>query len=213
MLTHFLIGAALGAVTGMPIGVVGAAIIDAAYRHPLRRAVGVGIGGGTGDMACAAFGILGIGPVLASSPHVPPVLYAVSGVALIAYGVQTMRGPRLRPQASPRGAHSPVGSRACRHGFAIGVGLVLANPASLVTWVVIVGGALGAAAWPEALAAVIGVGIGSAIWFVILAHIARRGARVLGEQMIWIARAAGALLMAYGLFSLARGARYWIIHA
>ena len=57
----------------------------------------------------------------------------------------------------------------------IGLGLVIANPASVVTWVVIVGGFMGHASRLEGMSLVVGVGVGSATWFVLLAHLARRG--------------------------------------
>ena len=45
MLTYFLIGVAIGALTGVPIGPVNVAVIDGAYRHTLRRGMAVGLGG------------------------------------------------------------------------------------------------------------------------------------------------------------------------
>ena len=43
MLTYFLIGVAIGALTGVPIGPVNVAVIDGAYRHTLRRGMAVGL--------------------------------------------------------------------------------------------------------------------------------------------------------------------------
>ena len=67
MLTFILIGVAAGALTGVPIGPVNVAVIDAAYRHTLRRAIAVGLGGACADGLYSALGILGVTP---SSPSV-----------------------------------------------------------------------------------------------------------------------------------------------
>src|SRR6478672_12256480 len=87
----FLIGVAAGAATGIPIGPVNVAVIDAAYRHTLRRAMAVGLGGAVADCLYSGLGVLGVTPVLRTYPSVPPILYAVSGVVLLVYGFLTAR--------------------------------------------------------------------------------------------------------------------------
>ncbi len=215
MLDYFLIGAALGAATGVPLGAMGLTVIDNACRRTVRRAVGVGLGGATGDMLWAVLAILGIGPLLATTPAARPLLYALSGAALVAYGALTLRARRTGASSTPcyepdAPAAAPV--RQARSGFVVGVGLVLANPSSLVTWVAIVGMFFGDVGVLEALAAVCGIGIGSAGWYAILASLARRGTRRLGEHAARIQQFAGAGLVGYGMLSLARGARYWLEH-
>ncbi len=210
MLGCFLIGLALGAGTGVPIGAVGVAVIDAAYRRPFRRAVGVGLGGATGDLLYSGLGVLGLGAILARHPGWPPVLNAMSGAALMLYGALHLRASR-RP--IPPAGHAAVdGSHRghARAGYALGLGLVLANPASVITWVVIVGGFLSGVSTLEGVSAVVGVGSGSAAWFLFLAYAGRRGTVALGHRAVWIGRVAGVLLVCYGLVSLGRGARYWL---
>ena len=55
-----LIGVLAGAATGVPIGPVNVAVIDAAYRHTLRRAMAVGLGGACADFLYASLGVGGI---------------------------------------------------------------------------------------------------------------------------------------------------------
>ena len=62
----------------------------------------------------------------------------------------------------------------------------------------------------EGLSAVIGVGAGSLAWFTGVAYLADHGKRVLGEKAIWITRVVGVLLVGYGVFSLGRGAYYFL---
>ena len=92
-----VIGIAAGALTGVPIGPVNVAVIDASYRHTLRRAIAVGLGGACADCLYSALGVLGVTPIIRSYPSVPPILYAVSGVVLLVYGFLTARSDqRLR---------------------------------------------------------------------------------------------------------------------
>lgn len=211
MLSFFLLGAGIGFVTGIPIGPVNIAIIDAAYRHHLARAVAVGIGGAVADMAYAILGVLGLGPLLLSHPSVPPILYGISGVVLIVYGILTVRAQPVDP-ATP--GTTAAGDRGWfLSGFLLGLALILLNPATLIAWVVIAGSALAEAGRGQGLAAAIGIGAGSALWFVIMAHLAHHGKKVLGKKVVWITRTVGVALIGYGIFLLVRAARYLLLDA
>jgi arginine exporter protein ArgO len=203
MLSYFLLGSAIGAITGIPIGPVNVAIIDAAYRHHVKRAVAVGIGGALGDFIYASLGIVGLGPFLMAHRMVPPILYAVSGVVLIVYGILTVRAQPVDP-----GAGSPVDGQKPYFwsGLGLGAALILLNPAALITWVVIVGGSLAGGTTAEGLAAATGIAVGSATWFIFVAYAADHGKKVLGAKALWITRIVGILLVGAGVFSLGRAA-------
>jgi len=209
-LTYFLIGAAVGALTGVPIGPVNVAVIDAAYRHCLRRAVAVGFGGAVGDGIYAAAGILGVGPLLDQHPSIPPLLYGISGVLLVIYGIWTVRSrPVKTVQSVGAAADRPSDGQHVLVGFIIGVGLILLNPAAIVTWVVIVGSFMTHASQMEGLGAVLGISCGSLMWFTFVAYLADHGKKVLGDRAVWITRVVGILLIGYGMYSLSRAA-YWV---
>jgi arginine exporter protein ArgO len=202
LLTYFFIGAALGALTGVPIGPLNVAIIDAAYRHHLRRAVAVGLGGAVADLAYASLGILGLGQLLTAHVAVPPILYGVSGVVLIIYGILTVRAQPIDPGVA--GQSDLVGKSYFWGGFGMGVALILLNPATLITWVVIVGSAMADATRSEGMAAALGIGAGSALWFTVVAHLADHGKKVLGKKTVWLTRIVGVALIGYGIFSIGR---------
>lgn len=203
MLTYFLIGAALGALTGVPIGPLNVAIIDAAYRHHLRRAIAVGLGGAVADTTYASLGILGLGQLLTAHAAVPPILYGVSGIVLIVYGVLTARAQPVDPGVA--GQADVEGKSYFWGGFGTGIALILLNPATLITWVVIVGSSMpDDATRGEGLAAAVGIGCGSALWFTVVAHLAHHGKKLLGKKTVWITRAVGFGLIGYGLFSIGR---------
>lgn len=205
MIQFFLIGATIGALTGVPIGPVNVAVIDAAYRHTLRRGLAVGLGGALGDFVFALLGVVGVGPNLISQPGVKPVLFLISGVVLIGYGLLTMRTHAPPPPAAP--PHSVPPGREVWSGFRVGLGLIVLNPAAIITWVVVVGSHFSDVTFWEGIAASVGVFVGSLAWFAFVAYIADKGKRWMGEKSVWIARVVGVLLIGYGAYSLFRGLR------
>jgi threonine/homoserine/homoserine lactone efflux protein len=208
VLTYFMIGAAIGAITGVPIGPANVAVIDAAYRHNLLRAIAVGFGAALADGLYALLGILGVGPLLEEHPGVPPILYGASGVVLIVYGILTIRSQPVRAAADGVNAIKQTDGQHALAGFGLGLALVILNPAAIVTWVVIVGSFMVGVTNIEGIAAVLGISVGSFAWFSFVAYLADHGKKLLGDKAIWITRVVGILLVAYGLFSLYRAAHY-----
>jgi putative LysE/RhtB family amino acid efflux pump len=202
-----LIGIAAGAATGIPIGPVNVAVIDAAYRHTFRRAIAVGMGGAVADGLYAALGVMGVTPVLKSYPSVPPIMYAVSGVVLLAYGFLTARSQPVAPAQN----EAPKATRPSKElwsGFTVGLALILLNPAAIVTWVVIMGSLVQPANNWEGLACAIGVMVGSFGWFALVAFLTQKGKSVLGEKAAWIPRLVGVALMVYALYLITQAVRY-----
>lgn len=208
MLTYFMIGAAIGAITGVPIGPANVAVIDAAYRHNLLRAIAVGLGAAVADGLYALLGILGVGPMLEQHPNVPPILYGASGVVLVVYGILTIRSQPVRAAADGVAAVTRTGGQHVWAGFGLGLALVVLNPAAIVTWVVIVGSFMVGVSNVQGIAAVVGITVGSFAWFSFVAYLADHGKKLLGDKAIWITRIVGILLVGYGLFSLYRATHY-----
>lgn len=205
MITYFFIGAAIGALTGIPIGPVNVAVIESAYRHHLRRALAVGLGGAIADSGYALLGVVGVGPFLRSHPNIPPILFAISGLLLIVYGALTVRS---QPASLTEVQSKIPDQTAMWTGFIVGVALILMNPAAIVTWVIIVGSYLSDTTTMEGIMASLGIGVGSLAWFSLVAYLADRGKRVLGDKMIWVTRVVGVLLIGYGIYSLGRAGWY-----
>ncbi len=208
LLTYFLIGMAVGCFTGIPIGPANLAVIDAAYRYTMRRAIGVALGAAIADAAYAGLGIVGIGPLVIHNPGVPPILYTVSGLVLIVYGALTARAHPVSP-AEEHAARPTVPVKQMRSGVTVGLALILLNPAAIVTWVVVVGPYLADATGWQGGAATLGVLFGSFGWFYFVAYLTTHGKRLMGGKAIWITRIVGIVLVAYGLFSIGRAFKYW----
>jgi len=201
-----LIGIAAGAGTGVPIGPVNVAVIDAAYRYTLRRAIAVGLGGACADGLYSALGILGVTPMIRKFPMVSPILYAISGVVLMVYGFLTARSQPVTPaqQQAPPTAAVPAEMWA---GFTTGLLLILLNPAAVVTWVVITE-QLPAATPVHGIACALGVMAGSFGWFSLVAYLTQKGKHVLGDKAAWIPRVIGVALMGYALYLIYQAVKY-----
>jgi threonine/homoserine/homoserine lactone efflux protein len=207
----FLIGAALGAITGVPIGPVNVAVIDAAYRHSLRRAFSVGLGGALADCLYSALGVLGVTPVVRTYKSVPPLLYLASGIVLLGYGFLTARSQPVAP-APPtadeaRESSTTIRRREMWSGFTVGLGLIVLNPAAIVTWVVIIGQFIPVASTSEGIACALGVACGSFGWFSFVAYLTHKGKSVLGDKAAWIPRLVGIALMVYSVYLLTQAVR------
>jgi arginine exporter protein ArgO len=208
VLTYFAIGLAIGVITTIPIGVSNVAVIDAAYRHNVGRAMAVGLGGAIADGIYAALGIFGMGPVLNRHPNVPPVLYAISGVVLVVYGLIILRAPPILESTTQAPPPPVKRSQHLSAGVMVGLLTTLLNPSAVVTWVVIVGSYASGISLEYGIVWVIGVVVGTFGWFVVLAYLADHGKRVFSGKAIWMTRIVAALVAGYGLFSIGRAGRY-----
>jgi len=209
VLSFLVIGFAIGVVTCIPIGVANVAVIDAAYRHDLGRAVMVGLGGALADGVYSSLGIFGVGPLLESYPTVPYVLYGISGAVLFAYGMVVLRSPPINIAVGSDAARS---QHHLREGLVLGLAATLLNPSAIVTWVVIVGSYATGISRLDSVGWVIGIVIGSFAWFVVVAYLAHHGKRLLSGKAIWMTRIAGVFVIGYGLFSLGRAVRYFVAY-
>jgi L-lysine exporter family protein LysE/ArgO len=209
VLTYFVIGLVIGVLTCIPIGMANVAVIDAAYRHNLSRAIAVGLGGSIADGIYSSLGVFGVGPFLEANPGIPPILYMASGVILLVYGILVARAQPSLPSAEV--AAESNGKRGqFAGGVFLGVMITLLNPSAIVTWVVIVGSyAVGGGSYGS-LAFVLGVAGGSMLWFVVVAYAADHGKRVLNEKAIWMTRIVALLVAGYGLFSIGRAIWLWM---
>lgn len=171
------LGLGLGVVTGMPLGVINVAIVEAASTGRRRFARGLGTGGGAADAIHAMLAFAGTGRLVTAEPALVRVLAIGAAIAIIAYAVRAWRHRRIADHAADhtaaldRGAAGdPDRDASAVRGFAAGFLLTLPNPAALAAWV-----AVAASVWPdatplEAAAIAAGVGAGSALWFALLAR-------------------------------------------
>ncbi len=207
MLKYFAIGAAGGAITGIPIGPVNIAVIDTAYRHHLRRAIAVALGGALADMLYALVGILWFGPLVKTRPHIPPILYAFSGVALIIYGILILRSRPVGPRAEEPEQENQAYFWS---GLALGFALIIFNPSTLLAWVVFFGTWMADVDRMNGIAAAVGIGVGSLMWFCFVAVLAHRGKQFLQSKAVLLNRIIGLFLLGFGVYSIGKAGHYWL---
>jgi arginine exporter protein ArgO len=195
------LGFGLGVVTGMPLGVLNVAIIDAATAGRRRFASGIGIGGGVADTLHAILAFAGVGHIVTADPALVRGLAITTATAIIAYAVCAWR--RRQHALDPRVDARTDDEVSVARGLATGIILTLPNPAALAAWV-----AVAAAVWPgatllEASLIAGGVGVGSALWFTLLARWIRRMRRD-HPVLTWIPRVALVLLIAIAVVGIVR---------
>lgn len=161
LLVAAALGLGLGVVTGMPLGVINVAVVDAAIAGHRRYATGVGAGGAIADAIHAALAFIGVGAIVTARPELVRILAAAAAALVVGYAIVMWRRRAPRTQIDA--------SRALR-GVGVGFLLTIPNPAALAAWV-----AVAAAVWPdasiaEAVTIAVGVGAGSTIWFAWLAR-------------------------------------------
>jgi arginine exporter protein ArgO len=152
------LGFVLGVVTGIPIGVVNVAIVEAATGGERRYAIHVGLGGALADTVHSAIAFVGVGHVVAAHPPWTRAMAIGAACIVTGYALLSLRRHRI---AEPRRR---------RFGVLTGILLTLPNPAALGAWI-----AVAAALWPSievvpALVLAACVGLGSAVWFALLAR-------------------------------------------
>ena len=160
------LGLGLGVLTGIPLGVINVAIVDAAVARRRGFALGLGLGGAIADAIHAALAFLGIGRLVAAHPEWMRALAVGAAAIIIAYAAVSWRRRDLRAEAR--------GGETTARGVLTGLALTLPNPGALAAWA-----AVAASLWPAALTAeaivfAVCVGIGSALWFTALGRIVAR---------------------------------------
>jgi threonine/homoserine/homoserine lactone efflux protein len=157
-----LVGLALGVVTGLPVGIVNVAIVEAAQAGRAAFARRIGVGGALADSIHAAVAFVGVGRVVTERPEWKLALALVTGAVFAVYATSVVRRRRRKQETAD--------ASASRRGVLVGFLLTLPNPGALAAWV-----AVAAVVWPaipttSALVLAAGVGVGSALWFTALAR-------------------------------------------
>lgn len=156
-------GLGLGVLTGMPLGVVNVAIVDAAIARERDHARGLALGGALADAAHTLVAFIGLGQLVVARPELTRYLAIAAAVVIVAFAIVSWR--RRRPTAAA--AHTDV---SLGRGLVSGLLLTLPNPAALAAWVAVAAMTWPAASIAVAIAMAVGVGVGSGAWFLLLAR-------------------------------------------
>jgi threonine/homoserine/homoserine lactone efflux protein len=193
----FLQAAAIGFSIAAPVGPIGLLCIERTLAQGMPGGLAIGLGAATADAlygAAAAFGLgliaaladLGLAPRLAGA-----ALLCGLGIRTVATAASEAAGPARLSAASLFGA------------YAASVGLTLANPATVLSFVAIFAG-LGLSeerrGAGDAVTMIAGVFAGSGLWWLILSALTAKLARRIGPRArTAIRRVSGASLIGFGV--------------
>ena len=196
MLNALVAGALLGAFVAAQVGPVSLLCIRTATRSGFGPAAAIGAGAATVDVAYAGLGVLGAAALI--QIELVGLALGVAGAGVLAWmGVRTLRDAwRIR-----LGGEAAVEVVTATASYRTGVVATASNPLTIVSWAAIFGAAATASLLDSTTAAVsllLGVMIGSAAWFVVLAGVASRLGSRLGLRALWgIDVAAGVGLLGF----------------
>ncbi len=209
----FLIGLPIAASPGPMFLLVLRRTLDRGWRSGLVSGFGVA----TGDAAyaaLAAFGVAAVTSFLVAERH---WISLAGGIGLMAIGLRTVFATRT-PHPDPAHAGNPAilttmappqGGRefpAAAGMYSSTLALTLSNPPTILSFTAIFAG-LGprvGSGWQPAVGLVLGVMIGSALWWVLLAMVVSVvRERLTSTMMRGIAVTSGLVLVAFGGFAAA----------
>ncbi|MGQ9367300.1 LysE/ArgO family amino acid transporter [Azospirillum sp. ST 5-10] len=195
-------GLLIGLSIAAPVGPIGLLCIRRTLAEGPRLGLATGLGAASADAvygAVAGFGLAAVSDWLLGWEA---GLRLFGGAVLLWLGVATMRArPPAVVTAAPPAVRGLVGA------YATTFLLTLANPATIVSFVAVFGAlglAGGAGGVHLAAALVLGVFLGSALWWLGLSSgVGAVRHHVTPTALLWINRASGAVLAAFGLAALA----------
>lgn len=188
-------GVALGFVVAAQVGPIWLLCARTSLRVGFASGFGIGLGAAIVDLLYAALGAAGVAPLLAV-PSLRLALGIAGGGVLVLLGVRTLRTAwcvRL-------GAETPDEIASPRAALRTGLVATASNPLTIASWAAVFGAASAAGGNRTAAAAVllvVGVGVGSLAWHVVLVAGMRLLRRRVGDRTLRAvdAAAGGALVL------------------
>ncbi|HXN35104.1 MAG TPA: LysE family transporter [Opitutaceae bacterium] len=196
----FLNGLVVGFSIAAPVGPIGVLCIRRSLADGVLKGLASGLGAATADAAygcVAAFGLTAVSGFLVRQQL---ALGLIGGVFLCYLGVRTFVARPAADSGSPGG-----GSLLSAYGST--VLLTLANPLTILSFAAVFAGlGLGRASeYASAGSMVLGVFLGSSLWWLILSGgVGMLRSRVKDGWMRAINRVSGTVLFAFGLYALSR---------
>ena len=208
-MSPLLKGIAIGFPIAAPIGPIGVLCIRRSLAEGSWVGLFTGLGAATADAAygfVAAFGLTAVSIFLLDKQM---WLSLFGGIFLCYLGITTFRS---LPPNYP--ASMSDGSRLA--AYASTFLLTLSNPTTILSFIAIFAGfGLGAyVSYAAASAMVLGVFLGSALWWIILSgSVGLLRSRFSQTWMRWVNRVSGTMILAFGLIAVGKAAASWLQQA
>ncbi|HEY1385423.1 MAG TPA: LysE family transporter [Dongiaceae bacterium] len=193
-------GGGIGFVVAAAIGPIAMLCIRTTLERGRLAGIAAGMGVATADTIFAAIGATGIsfvGAVLATGES---WLKLIGGLILIGFGIYLAR---KRPNGAMEDSREVPKSLAA--DFAMTLALTMTNPMTIISFAGLFAGVSGLRGFELSAipALLVGVFLGSAVWWVALAIVIGLIRHKIGAvTMLWINRGSGAAIVAFGLYML-----------
>jgi threonine/homoserine/homoserine lactone efflux protein len=198
-LWHLLQGIGLGVAIAAPVGPIGLLCIRRSLTQGQWMGLATGMGAATADGVygtIAGFGLTAVSELLVNQAH---WLKLIGGLFLCYLGLRAMlsKPPTAAAEWSAQGLLSAYASTFV---------LTLTNPATILSFIAIFAG-LGVAqadrSWFLSLVIVIGVFLGSALWWVCLSWgVTLFRHKITPPRLAWLNRLAGGAIFAFGVVAI-----------
>lgn len=201
-LGYLLKGVGLGLAIAAPVGPIGLLCIRRALTQGQWIGLATGLGAATADGlygAIAGFGLTAVSEALVKQAS---WLSLIGGLFLCYLGIKTIC-------SKPAVEAAQLSSRGLWGAYASTFGLTLTNPTTILSFIAIFAG-LGlvsaSATWLSRLVLVLGIFMGSALWWVCLSWgVTLFRSRLTPTRLVWLNRLAGAAILTFGLVALTLG--------
>jgi len=202
MLELFLKAAFIGLSIAAPVGPIGLLCIQRTLDHGRRVGLATGLGAAVADAVYGAVGALGLTAILALLVGARLWLAIGGGAFLLYLGATTWLQARRVPASAAAAAAAPGVWSAFLTTFV----LTLSNPMTILSFIAVFASLASTQASLSAGAQatmVLGVLVGSALWWLVLSGGVSMFHRRVGEPtMVLIRRASGLLVAGFGLYQL-----------
>lgn len=164
----FLASLLIGLSIAAPVGPIGLLTIQRSLEHGPRAGLATGLGAAAADAVYGALGAYGVRWLIDAlvAARVPLALFGAAFLLWMAWGL--LRAPVAAQAARTAPARGPL------QFFAGTFVLTLSNPATILSFVAIFGAMAGRAASGSPALMVLGVLLGSALWWLALSSIVGR---------------------------------------
>ena len=192
-------GGAIGFLVAAAIGPIAMLCIRTMLERGRIAGIAAGMGVAVADTIYAAIGAYGISFVGAALTSGESWLKLVGGIVLIAFGIYLARKQPVNATEEREVPKSIVAD------FGMTLVLTLTNPMTILSFAGLFAGVSGLRGFPlvEIPALLLGVFVGSAVWWVALAFvIGLIRHKISPTTMLWINRGSAAAIIGFGLYVL-----------
>lgn len=198
-------GLALGLAIAAPVGPIGLLCVRRTLEHGPQIGFATGMGAALADTLYGAVAAFGLSAAIGFLQGNEKLFQVVGGIVLLVVAARTFM---QKPAAEEAEAAAAPDARNWISGFMTGLSLTLTNPATIMAFIAIFAGfGLGGLAFTEACVLVLGVFLGSSLWWLTLSSgVAAMRHRISDRGLTLLNTVTGVALGLFGIWALGRGA-------